>query len=278
MQLHRFDHIQAFYDRSQTYLLQHEAEHNLLLGISHTLLNYPDRYPNPPYLVTVEQSGEIVAIAMRTPPHKLLLSKARNLDALALIAQDVHRMQENLPGVGGLVRESQIFMTAWQAFTRQPYELTLAMRIHQLTQVQPVIRAKGNLRLATPSDRPLLVKWYQAFLDEVKVLFAENAERIVDSSLKRQTAYIWEDSVPVSFACGSQSLPTAGRIGPVYTPPAYRQKGYATACVATLSQRLLDQGCQRCFLFTDLANPTSNHIYQTIGYVPVCDWNDYTLM
>ncbi|MFN8562638.1 MAG: GNAT family N-acetyltransferase [Anaerolineae bacterium] len=65
------------------------------------------------------------------------------------------------------------------------------------------------------------------------------------------------------------------RIGPVYTPPELRGRGYASGCVAGMSQILLDTGRQFCFLFTDLRNPTSNHIYQVIGYEPVCDFTDY---
>jgi predicted GNAT family acetyltransferase len=65
------------------------------------------------------------------------------------------------------------------------------------------------------------------------------------------------------------------RIGAVYTPPEYRQRGYASACVAYLSQMMLDSGRKFCFLFTDLSNPTSNHIYQQIGYEPVCDVDNY---
>jgi uncharacterized protein len=84
--------------------------------------------------------------------------------------------------------------------------------------------------------------------------------------------------VPVSLAAGRQFSSTAGRIGSVYTPPEYRRKGYATACVAALSQKLLDEGCERCFLLTDLANLTSNHIYQEIGYIPVCDWHEYSIV
>lgn len=278
MKLHRFEDIQAFYDRTQTYLLHHEAEHNLLLGISNSLLNYPDRYPNPPYLITVEREDEIVAIAIRTPPHKLLLSKVKDFAALELITQDVYRTQKDIPGVSGLVAESKVFIEEWRSLTQQPYELTMAMRIHQLTAVQPVVSVSGKLRPATQDDRPLLVKWYNAFLNEVMVLMGEDAERSVDNSLKRQTIYVWEDSAPVSFACGGRSRPLTGRIGPVYTPPEHRRKGYATACVAALSQHLLDQGCHRCFLFTDLANLTSNHIYQTIGYQPICDWSDYSLI
>jgi len=57
----------------------------------------------------------------------------------------------------------------------------------------------------------------------------------------------------------------------VYTPPYYREKGYATSCVAQISQIALEKGFTKCVLYTDLANPISNSIYQKIGYVPVCD-------
>ena len=32
-----------------------------------------------------------------------------------------------------------------------------------------------------------------------------------------------------------------------------------------------DGGRRFCFLYTDLANPTSNAIYERIGYVRICD-------
>lgn len=278
MQLHQFCNISNFCDRTQAYLLQHEAEHNLLLGIMHTLLHYPDRYPEPPYLVSVEVESDVVAVAIRTPPNKLVLSKVKDLAALTLIAENLSSHHEKLPGVSGLVTEAQIFAQIWQTLVGQSYQLTMQMRIHQLTAVQPVVMANGSLRPAIQADRPLLVKWFKAFIDEAIASFGEDAERLVDSALRKQSLYVWKDSVPVSFACGSRSLPSAGRIGPVYTPPEYRRKGYATACVAGLSQRLLDQGCHSCFLFTDLANPTSNHIYQMIGYRPICDWDDYSFI
>ena len=61
----------------------------------------------------------------------------------------------------------------------------------------------------------------------------------------------------------------------VYTPAHLRRHGYATACVAALTQRMLDNGKSFCCLYTDLANPTSNSIYQKIGYRPVCDVQDW---
>jgi uncharacterized protein len=276
MQLRRFENIQEFCDRTQDYLLQYEAEHNLLLGILHTLRHYPDRYSEAPYLAIAEADHQILAVAIRTPPYKLVLSKAMDLEALQFIAQDVQEHGKPVPGVGGLVAEVATFLQAWQALTRQPYRRVMEMRIHHLTQVQPVATAKGHLRLATEIDRPLLLDWFSAFVAEIGEVVSETPERMVDIGLKRQSVHLWEDGIPVSWASGSQSLPTAARIGPVYTPLEYRRKGYATACVAALSQKLLDQGCDRCFLFTDLANPTSNRIYKQIGYHPVCDWHDYS--
>ena len=61
----------------------------------------------------------------------------------------------------------------------------------------------------------------------------------------------------------------------VYTPKGLRRHGYATSCVAELSQRLLDLGYQFCTLFADLANPISNSIYQKIGYQPIGDYDSY---
>jgi predicted GNAT family acetyltransferase len=76
--------------------------------------------------------------------------------------------------------------------------------------------------------------------------------------------------------CGVGGLtPNGIRIGPVYTPPGLRRRGYASACVAAASQAQLDSGRRSCFLFADNANPTSNHIYLTIGYQPVSDVTVY---
>ncbi len=278
MQLRRFNNIKEFWHHAQDYLLQHEAEHNLLLGISHTLLHYPERYPDPPYLAIAETKGKIVAAAIRTPPYKLVLSKVKDLNALALIARDLQDDPQQLPGVSGLVTEVETFLHAWQTLTGKSYRRVMEMRIHQLTQVEPVATVSGDLRLATQSDRPLLLDWFTKFAAEVGEVVSQDAEQAVNTGLKRQSIHLWSDGIPVSWASGSQSLPASARIGPVYTPPEYRGKGYATACVAALSQKLLDQGCHSCFLFTDLANPTSNHIYQKIGYHPICDWHDYSFI
>ena len=73
------------------------------------------------------------------------------------------------------------------------------------------------------------------------------------------------------MAAAVETTPNGTRVGYVYTPPSFRGRGYASATVASLSQQLLDGRRRFCFLYTDLANPTSNAIYQRIGYQPVAE-------
>jgi predicted GNAT family acetyltransferase len=63
----------------------------------------------------------------------------------------------------------------------------------------------------------------------------------------------------------------------VYTPPELRGRGYASAVVAALTKRELDAGARCCSLFTDLANPTSNHVYTALGYEPRADFRMFEL-
>ena len=275
MQLKRFEQARLFCDRTQAYLLCHEAEHNLLLGLQNTLMSHAQQLQVPPYLATVETSTDIVAVALCTPPLNLVLSKTVDVSALALIAQDLQAGGWPVTGVSGLVSESQAFAKVWQALTEQRYRLKMQLWIYQLDQVESVGLAPGTLRVAQLQDRELLRQWSQAFDLEVFGSIQAETERVVERQLQRGGLYLWQDHVPVSMAAGRWSRVGGGRIGPVYTPPSYRCQGYATACVATLSQTLLDHGCRSCYLFTDQKQRTSNHIYQTIGYQVICDWYDY---
>jgi predicted GNAT family acetyltransferase len=168
----------------------------------------------------------------------------------------------------------------WQRLTGQAYYRAMAQRIYELKNVNPVAPVTGQFRRATEPDRRLLLDWMIAFsveafegTDPDVARLERNVESMLTSKIRG--AYIWDDGQPVSFSAYGGITPHGCRIGPVYTPPEFRGRGYATACVATLSQRLLNNGREFVFLFTDLANPTSNHIYQVIGYNPVCDADVY---
>jgi uncharacterized protein len=279
VQLRRFDDPAEYYHHVMPFLLSHEAEHNLPLGIVTTLLKTDDR-PFPPYLACVEDAGEIVGVAMRTL-HNVVLSEMTDAAALNLIADDLHTLYSELPGVNGSKVLSEGFAESWQSVSDQRYHLARQLRIYRLETVQPVTDVSGEYCKAAETDRELLIEWVMAFgAEALDGTSREEAEQGVDLRLAsspdfRGLRLWWDAGKPVSFAGYGGPTPNGIRIGPVYTPPEYRGRGYASACVAALSQELLDSGRKFCFLFTDLSNPTSNHIYQNIGYEPVSDVDEY---
>ncbi len=180
----------------------------------------------------------------------------------------------------GPVDHARRFAELWQKRTGRVAELHTAERAFRLTKVIPPRSIAGAMRLAEARDRALIVAWLVAFgaeaLRETRdpAEMASFADRLIDRRGGR-ALYLWEDARPVSMTLASAVTPHGSRIGAVYTPPELRGRGYASALVAGVSQLELDRGRRFCFLFTDLANPTSNKIYQAIGYEPVCDVDDY---
>jgi predicted GNAT family acetyltransferase len=159
-------------------------------------------------------------------------------------------------------------------------ELDFDEAMHALTEVtDPPHPAPGGLRAAEPEDRPTLVEWEHGFIADARMGDPEHAEQSVDRRLSSGYQYVWTDPDGAPVSTIAHNLPIAGtaRIGPVYTPPRHRGNGYASSAVAALSRRLLEQGARQCMLFTDLANPTSNKIYASVGYRRFGDWEQYRL-
>ena len=100
----------------------------------------------------------------------------------------------------------------------------------------------------------------------------------ISRMIERQDLRIWQDERPASMAVAQGVTPNGCRVGYVYTPTELRGRGYASALVAELSQSMLDSGLNFCVLYTDLANPTSNGIYQRIGYNAICDVRDIVIV
>jgi uncharacterized protein len=171
---------------------------------------------------------------------------------------------------------TRIFADRWQALTGAEARVVMAQRIYAAAEARHPHGVPGVARLYGADDRPTILRWVDAFTKET------GNEGMPDVAaedwLERKFAdpeseiLLWEHAGrPVSFAASGSATPTGLRVGPVYTPPDKRQRGYAEAVTAELTARALAVGRRFCFLFTDLGNPTSNAIYQRIGYRPVAD-------
>jgi predicted GNAT family acetyltransferase len=270
MDVRRLDDPAAFLEAASPLLLEDEARHNLILGIAATLRDSPSHYSER-RLWVVEDNAEVVGAALQTPPHNLVVARPRNDAAIEALAAAI---DAELPGVNGAVPEVELFAAIWTERTSRTPRTTFAQGLFQLERVEPVLGVSGRFREAGPSDRAQLIEWWQAFTEEAlgDDALDEPAAHAVDHRLRATEAgaAIWEDGEPVSFAAFGGPTPNGIRIGPVYTPPGHRRHGYASALTAGLSSRLLETR-RFCFLYTDLANPTSNKIYEQIGYRRVCE-------
>jgi uncharacterized protein len=260
------------------FLVAREAEHNLLFGILSGIR--AGEYAEPPYFAVVRDEERVVAAALRTPPFNLVLSTIDDPGAIALLEADVVARWPDLPGVLGPTEHAARFARLWEARTGRGATLRTAERAFRLTKVTPPRSVSGRLRIADAKDRQRAAAWFVAFgaealrLDQDPARMLEFADRLI-SRRGGRALYFWDDGEPVSMTGVAATTPSGSRIGPVYTPPELRGRGYASALVAAVSQMQLDAGRRFCFLFTDLANPTSNKIYQDLGYEPVCDVDEY---
>ena len=267
--LHRLPDAAAFLTEAGPMLEAAEAENNLMIGLANRLLDDADA-EGLPYYAVIRAEGEVIAAALRTSPPRHMLLTHTPAAALEPLVDDVLDLE--LAGFNGPVETTRAFASLWSQRTGNTTSVRFELRIYQLHTVEPVPQPPGRFRVATEADTDAMVPFAAGFMAAVGDI--EDPQSSTERRIANRSLFLWEDGEPVSCAHFSGPTPNGIRVSLVYTPPEHRRKGYATACVAALSQHLLDSGRRFCFLFTDLANPTSNSIYQKVGYRPVCDYVD----
>ncbi len=274
MNVEHFTEAGDFLPKAEPLLGADEARHNLLLGLAGTIRDTPELYPER-HMWLVLDGVRPVAAALRTPPYNLILGRPESDAALAALADAV--AGQELPGVVGATPEVEAFANLWAERTGTTATLGMRQGVYALEEIEPLPPAPGEPRVATAADREVVLRWWIAFGEEVLHEGGPGSDRAaisVDHKLSSPESGIllWEDEGEVvSLAGWGGPTPNGSRVGPVYTPPELRGRGYATAVTADLSRRLLAGGRRFCFLYTDLANPTSNAIYERIGYRRVCE-------
>ena len=268
--------VDEFEARAGAFLARREAEHNVILGLLPAIR--AGHWRNP-YFCVVREGDRVVAAALRTPPLSLILSVVDDPRAVATAVDALAASTPDLPGVVGPKGPADAFAALWRERTGRNVRLKTAERIFRLARVIAPRPVGGRLRRAAPSDRDRVIDWLHAFV--VEAMGPEEDVSGIGAFADRwltepgRWLYLWDDGGPVSMCGASGETQNGIRIGAVYTPPDLRGHGYASACVAAVSQAQLDRGRRFCFLYTDLANRTSNKIYEAIGYEPVCDVDEY---
>jgi RimJ/RimL family protein N-acetyltransferase len=280
MQLRHFNDIPTYQEEVQPFLAEDEVANGMLLGM--VMSTRPRQgVRHKPYLVYLEDNrGPLLAAAM-LGPRRLLLSSHRAVpsSAFKLLARDLHQNGRRVPTVFGPADMSGAFAHSWATLTGFSLRPGLRQRLMELERVVfPPTLPGGRLRRAILDDGERISQWTVDFQAEALPEMETNAasaQAIANRLISGGDLFLWENGEPVSMAARARPTLQTIAINLVYTPPEQRGHGYASACVSCLSRQLLDGGFERCTLFTDSTNRTSNHIYQAIGYRPVMDYAEY---
>ncbi len=243
----------------------HTIELTLLAG---------DGFAEDSFLVTLWDDGMPVGAALQTPPYPLVCNGIP-YTAIGSTVAALAGLRPDLDGVRGVRDTAIAFAEQWRATTGRDANVDTEERLYRLGTLFTPNGVAGAERLATDEDRVLLVDWIERFFVET---FSHNrddaaGEQFVDAAGRADHKFIlWDvDGAPTSMAM--LRVPAAGvsRIGPVFTPREQRGHGYGSAVTAAASRLAHRSGTPEVVLFADLANPTSNAVYQRIGFEPVAD-------
>lgn len=258
----------AFVERAGGFLAGYPVEHSVLLTRSAQAVTgaLPAADEGDLWLWVEQPDGAVLCAAMQTPPHGLYLSLGPPV-AVRALAGALWQVRPHLPGVGGMLPGPETFASRWLALGGPAAETGMRQGVYAAHGVRHPIGVPGRHRLASGDDAPLLRSWAQAFTDETGTGIGSAVDH-VGPRLAAGLLHVWEDDAgqPVSMAAVTGAFAGVSRVQLVYTPPDERGRGYASACVAAVTGRELEHTGRSCMLFTDLADPTSNAIYQQVGY------------
>ena len=235
------------------------------------------------WAVARDATGAVAGVAMRTAPfapHPLYVLPMPDT-AARMLAEAVRERGEALGGVNGALPAARVAAETYAAGAGAEVSVHEHLRLFEVREVVVPPAPPGRLRPATEGEAALVLAWFQDFGRAA----AEQAGRsephagsesftLADAvvRIREGVVWLWEDAAGRVVHLTAANPPAYGvaRIGPVYTPVEHRGHGYASAAVAAVSQLHLRSGLRAC-LFTDQANPTSNRVYEAIGYRPVVD-------
>lgn len=248
-------------ERAGSFLQGDPLRHNVILS----LLEARAAHPEPGRYWVAQVDGGVSGVVLQSPTHFMATVTPMAREVVTAVVDAIVDDGVDLPGVNGEAATAARFAGHWTERTRSAAHPVQGHRIYEVEHVVPAARTTGQLRPATSTDRDLLVTWFEDFEVEAATSRAHAASNVVDRRLRAGHLWIWDDDGAAAMVGLSDPVAGVVRVDRVYTPPPRRRRGYASGMVAAVSSSVRAQG-QRCILYTDLGNASSNSIYRAIGY------------
>lgn len=255
------------------FLYANEAEYSLVLGLAEGLSQGHIQPEWAPQLLHLEMSREVVGVALRIDPRRTAVTRWPEL-ALPQLAKDLSELEPHTRNITGPTETLGELVKLYESQVGRQARVGMAQKILRLTKLNPPKSIAGELHLANAKDVVTVTNWLADFVKEAVPDDAMEISRIrliAEDRIARQQVYLWRMSgKPVAMTHVGRPTKNGISVNAVYTPKNLRGRGYASKLVGDVSERMLRQ-YQFCVLYTDAKNPTSNKIYQSLGYEIIAD-------
>ncbi|HDR7799096.1 TPA: GNAT family N-acetyltransferase [Bacillus tropicus] len=268
IQLHVYEEILTFKEAVTPFLEKNEQENNLILGVLQMV-------QQPIFMGVAKQEEEIVIVFLQTEEKKQIIVATSEMveEDIVELAKKLAEVYPNIPGLIGNKKIVQRLAEEIAVLENKKTTVAMEQGIYELKQVKKKWNGDGVFREVNSDELTLIEQWIYQFCEDVKLpTTKEEAKQTAHTLITNHRLFGLEvDGKLVSVAAKTRPTKNNITVNFVYTPTEAREKGYASNCVAALSQRMLDKGYKTTTLYTDLANPTSNKIYQEVGYEQIAE-------
>ncbi|MER2006560.1 MAG: GNAT family N-acetyltransferase [Psychrobacillus sp.] len=274
MRFQVYESAENFYEKAIPFLKENEDKFSLFLGVLERIR--VGGYENP-LMATIEEDGDLIALFQMTPPHPLnmiFVDLNKIEGSIDLCIEEILQRDIHIDSVISVKEWARWFAEKWEAKTGQTSSLLMDQGLYRLDLVDDTLQASpGSWRLANDKDAPLIESWLSQFEGDTGLPRSakEDIAKRVQTMLDTREVFLWEDEGEiVSMMKKARPSMHGVTVSMVFTPKEKRRKGYARTMVAACSKELLKE-YDFCVLYTDMLNPTSNKIYQEIGYQKLLD-------
>ncbi|TCW49898.1 hypothetical protein EC917_11875 [Bacillus thuringiensis] len=268
IQLHVYEEILTFKKEVTPFLEKNEQENNLILGVLQMV-------QQPIFMGVAKQEEEIVVVFLQTEEKKQIIVATSEMmeEDIVELAKKLAEVYPNVPGLIGNKKTVQRLAEEIAVLENKKTNVVMEQGVYALQQVKKKWTEDGAFREIGSDELPLIEQWIYQFCEDVRLpTTKEEAKQTAHTLITNRRLFGLEvDGNLVSVAAKTRPTTNNITVNFVYTPKEARKKGYASSCVAALSQRMLEEGYKTTTLYTDLANPTSNKIYQEIGYEKIME-------
>lgn len=266
MQIKFSPNISDYMEKVENLLMEKEACNHLLLGLMHY---YQTTLSKDIYLGYITENSDVVYAFMQTPLNHWILADIDHVDEHIIknLALYLYKRGMKVPGIQGPTWVAKVFVKEWLLLKKTKARLHKNELVYRINKQKKSVYAHELVK-ATNKEHGLVKKWLIHFGKETNETITDiRASQMATKYIENGSLYFWfVNGEPVSMANQSQKTKHGVTINAVYTPDIHKGNGYATNLVATLSQKLLEEGNKFCCLLADKDNPTSNYVYQKVGY------------